>query len=405
MDRDLDRHRPRADPRAHGGRDAPGSAWRPSSTSCVASSWARTACSTASSSSLLARGHVLLEGVPGLAKTLTARDRRPRLRRPVQPHPVHAGPRARPTSSAARCSTAQGGFGTRLGPVFANFVLADEINRAPAKVQSALLEVMAEGHATIAGETPPGAAPVLRARHPEPDRERGRLPAARGPGRPLRDEAHRAATRRWPTRRRSCAAWPPTRPSRAHCSTPSRSVELQETADTVFVRPPRARLRRAPGQRHPQPRGRGPRAPRSPTSTSAARPRASLALIRGGRALAVIRGRTYVHARGRAQPLPRRARATAWCSPTRRSPPTCSRTRCSTRSSTPSRSPTWSWAVAGRSASRLRHSSGGSSSASRAGSTACSRGSVRADGPGPAASRRSRAPTRTATTCAGSTGP
>ena len=61
-----------------------------------------------------------------------------------------------------------GGFSTRLGPVFANFVLADEINRAPAKVQSALLEVMAEGHASIAGETHPTPSPffVLATQNP-----------------------------------------------------------------------------------------------------------------------------------------------------------------------------------------------------------------------------------------------
>ena len=81
-----------------------------------------------------------------------------------------------------------GGFDTELGPVFCNFLLADEINRAPAKVQSALLEVMQEQQVTIGGTTLRGAAAVHRDGDAEPDRVRGHLPAARGAGRPLPDE-------------------------------------------------------------------------------------------------------------------------------------------------------------------------------------------------------------------------
>jgi MoxR-like ATPase len=103
--------------------------------------------------SLLAGGHVLLEGVPGLAKTLTVKTLARVLggsfgRIQFTPDLVPAdliGTRVyRPDS---------GTFETSLGPVFANFLLADEINRAPAKVQSALLEVMQERQVTIAGET------------------------------------------------------------------------------------------------------------------------------------------------------------------------------------------------------------------------------------------------------------
>ena len=101
---------------------------------------------------LLSRGHVLLEGVPGLAKTLTletvARVCGGRFSR------IQFTPDLVPSDVVgAQVLARDGSFETRLGPVFANFVLADEINRAPAKVQSALLEVMAEGHATIAGES------------------------------------------------------------------------------------------------------------------------------------------------------------------------------------------------------------------------------------------------------------
>ncbi len=103
--------------------------------------------------SLLAQGHVLLEGVPGLAKTLTVKTLAAVLggsysRIQFTPDLVPAdlvGTRVyRPDS---------GGFETELGPVFCNFLLADEINRAPAKVQSALLEVMQEQQVTIGGST------------------------------------------------------------------------------------------------------------------------------------------------------------------------------------------------------------------------------------------------------------
>ena len=101
--------------------------------------------------SLLAGGHVLLEGVPGLAKTLTVKTLASSLggtygRIQFTPDLVPAdlvGTRVwRPDT---------GGFDTQLGPVFHNFLLADEINRAPAKVQSALLEVMQEQQVTIGG--------------------------------------------------------------------------------------------------------------------------------------------------------------------------------------------------------------------------------------------------------------
>ena len=103
--------------------------------------------------SLLASGHVLLEGVPGLAKTLTVKTLAAVLggsysRIQFTPDLVPAdlvGTRVyRPDTGA---------FETELGPVFCNFLLADEINRAPAKVQSALLEVMQEQQVTIGGTT------------------------------------------------------------------------------------------------------------------------------------------------------------------------------------------------------------------------------------------------------------
>ena len=138
--------------------------------------------------SLLAGGHVLLEGVPGLAKTLTVKTL-------AQSSAASYGriqftrTWCRPISSARASSGPDtGGFDTELGPVFANFVLADEINRAPAKVQSALLEVMQEQQVTIGGTTYRVPHAVHRDGDAEPDRVRGHLPAARGSGRPLPDE-------------------------------------------------------------------------------------------------------------------------------------------------------------------------------------------------------------------------
>ena len=80
-----------------------------------------------------------------------------------------------------------GEFEVSLGPVFTNLLLADEINRAPAKVQSALLEVMQERQVTIGRETFPVRA-VPGDGNPEPDRVRRHLPAARGTGRSIHDE-------------------------------------------------------------------------------------------------------------------------------------------------------------------------------------------------------------------------
>jgi MoxR-like ATPase len=102
---------------------------------------------------LLAGGHLLVEGVPGLAKTLTvatlARAMRGSFKR------IQFTPDLVPADLIGTrvYNQKSGEFATVLGPVFANLVLADEINRAPAKVQSALLEVMQERQVTIAGES------------------------------------------------------------------------------------------------------------------------------------------------------------------------------------------------------------------------------------------------------------
>ncbi|MEF7613985.1 MoxR family ATPase [Aquincola sp. MAHUQ-54] len=110
---------------------------------------------------MLAQGHLLVEGVPGLAKTLTvntlAKTVSGRFKR------IQFTPDLVPADLVGTrvYNQKSGDFSTSLGPVFANLLLADEINRAPAKVQSALLEVMQERQVTIAGETYPVPRPFL----------------------------------------------------------------------------------------------------------------------------------------------------------------------------------------------------------------------------------------------------
>ncbi|HXG49081.1 MAG TPA: MoxR family ATPase [Methylomirabilota bacterium] len=102
---------------------------------------------------LLANGHVLLEGVPGLAKTLSVKSLAACLH--VKFSRLQFTPDMLPADVIGTqiYNPQSGGFTTRRGPIFANLVLADEINRAPAKVQSALLEAMQERQVTIGDQT------------------------------------------------------------------------------------------------------------------------------------------------------------------------------------------------------------------------------------------------------------
>jgi MoxR-like ATPase len=102
---------------------------------------------------VLAQGHLLVEGVPGLAKTLTVKTLARTIRGSFKR--IQFTPDLVPSDlmGSRIYNQKTGDFTTWLGPVFTNLLLADEINRAPAKVQSALLEVMQERQVTIAGET------------------------------------------------------------------------------------------------------------------------------------------------------------------------------------------------------------------------------------------------------------
>ncbi len=241
--------------------------------------------------SLLSRGHVLLEGVPGLAKTLTLETvakvaggdfARIQFTPDLVPSDVVGG----------QVLDRSGNFSTRLGPVFANFVLADEINRAPAKVQSALLEVMAEGHASIAGQTHPVPRPffVLATQNPVESEGVYALPEAQ------LDRFAMKLIVDYPSQedeeeivRRMASSPPEVR----ELLTTDELVALQELTDSVFVdhRVRAYAVRLVTATRTPGSEGLGHLAPYLDLGGS---PRASISMIRGAKALAVMRGRNYV---------------------------------------------------------------------------------------------------------------
>ncbi|HSW28468.1 MAG TPA: MoxR family ATPase [Longimicrobiales bacterium] len=127
---------------------------------------------------LLAGGHVLLEGVPGLAKTLLVRT----LARAVQAdfRRIQFTPDLLPADilGSLVLRPEGGGFAISPGPIFSHLVLADEINRAPAKVQSALLEAMEEGQVTLGGRTLPLPEPFMVLATQNPLEHHGTYPLA-----------------------------------------------------------------------------------------------------------------------------------------------------------------------------------------------------------------------------------
>src|SRR5712664_4237841 len=125
---------------------------------------------------LLCNGHVLLEGVPGLAKTLTVRTLADSLN--LQFMRIQFTPDLLPADLVGTMiyNQATASFTVRKGPVFANVILADEINRAPAKVQSALLEAMQERQVTIGDKTFPLPDPFIVLATQNPIEQEGTYP-------------------------------------------------------------------------------------------------------------------------------------------------------------------------------------------------------------------------------------
>src|SRR6188472_488851 len=125
---------------------------------------------------LLANGHLLLEGVPGLAKTLTVKTMAAGIQTGFQR--LQFTPDLLPADLIGTLiyNPRTGEFTTKLGPIFSNLILADEINRAPAKVQSALLEAKQERQVTIGEKTYPLADPFLVLATQNPLEQEGTYP-------------------------------------------------------------------------------------------------------------------------------------------------------------------------------------------------------------------------------------
>ncbi len=246
-------------------------------------------CSSASSPN----GHCLLEGVPGLGKTLTVSTLSKTLGGTFTR--IQFTPDLIPSDLVGtriyRPSTER--FDVELGPVFANFVLADEINRAPAKVQSALLEVMAERQVSIGGATHPVPTPFLVLATQNPIESEGvyPLPEAQRDRFLMRIPVDYPSRRRGARDRRPTASWPSATPARL--LEPEDVAALQQVAASVTVDPERRGLRGAPRARHPPPEEHE-LAELNGLLAYGASPRASIGLVAAGRALALLRGRSYL---------------------------------------------------------------------------------------------------------------
>jgi MoxR-like ATPase len=240
---------------------------------------------------LLAKGHCLIEGVPGVAKTLAVETmarvvgadfNRIQFTPDLVPADI-VGTRIFRQSSES--------FDVELGPVYTNFVLADEINRAPAKVQSAMLEVMAEQRISIGGQTHRLPQPFLvmatqnpieqEGVYPLPEAQRDRFLFKVLVGYPTDAEEREIVFR-----------------VGVETPTPDRVLDtedllrLQGAADRVFIHNALVdyAVRIVMATRNPTAAGLGNLAPLIQYGAS---PRASLGLIRATRAIALLRGRDY----------------------------------------------------------------------------------------------------------------
>jgi MoxR-like ATPase len=241
---------------------------------------------------LLARGHLLIEGVPGVAKTLAVETFARVVggsfsRIQFTPDLVPADLLGTRIYRAGREQ-----FDTELGPVVANFVLTDEINRAPAKVQSALLEVMAERHVSIGGRTYPMPDPFLvlatqnpienEGVYPLPEAQRDRFLFKLQVGYPSPDEEREIVYRMGGTP-----------PVASQVLPLAELVRLQGVASGVFVHHSLVDyvVRLVYATRTPAEHGLTDVASWLAYGAS---PRASLGLIAAARALALVRGRDFV---------------------------------------------------------------------------------------------------------------
>ncbi|MHA6804149.1 AAA family ATPase [Salinifilum ghardaiensis] len=241
---------------------------------------------------LLAQGHILLEGVPGVAKTLAVET----FARVVGGSfaRLQFTPDLVPSDILGTRIYRQGSerFDVELGPVVANFVLADEINRAPAKVQSALLEVMAEHHVSIGGESFSMPTPFLVLATQNPIENEGVYPLPEA----QRDRFLFKLPVEYPTaeeEREIIYRMGVQPPEPAALLTPEELVRLQQTASRVFVHHALVDyvVRLVAATRTPNEHGLSDIAG---WVSYGASPRASLGTVAAARALALVRGRDYV---------------------------------------------------------------------------------------------------------------
>ena len=241
---------------------------------------------------MLAQGHLLVEGVPGLAKTLTVKTLARTVRGSFKR--IQFTPDLVPADLVGTRIYNQktGEFGTSLGPVFANLLLADEINRAPAKVQSALLEVMQERQVTIAGESHKVPEPFVVMATQNPIETEGTYPLPEAQV----DRFMMKVLVDYPTEEEEFVIV-------ERVTGPA--VEVNAVADTfalaalqrecreVFVDPALMQyaVKLVGATRRPE---KYDMADIKPLLTYGASPRATIGMVEGARALALMRGRRYV---------------------------------------------------------------------------------------------------------------
>ena len=240
---------------------------------------------------LLAGGHLLVEGVPGLAKTLTVKTLAGVLQ--GQFKRIQFTPDLVPADLIGTriYNQRDGDFSTALGPVFTNLLLADEINRAPAKVQSALLEVMQERQVTIAGETHKVPEPFLVMATQNPIETEGTYPLPEAQV----DRFMMKVLVGYPTDEEEFVIAQRVTGPRIDVN-PVASMEqlaaLQRECRQVYVDPSLVQyaVKLVTATRAPAEVGLKDLAP---MITFGASPRATIGLIEGAKALAMMRGRTY----------------------------------------------------------------------------------------------------------------
>jgi MoxR-like ATPase len=240
---------------------------------------------------LLAQGHLLIEGVPGLAKTLTIKTTAGVLGGTFSR--VQFTPDLVPSDLVGTriYRAGDGTFETELGPVFCNFLLADEINRAPAKVQSALLEVMQERQVTIGHETFPVPDPFLVMATQNPIESEGTYPLPEAQidrfmlkvviGYPVHDEELTVVHRQlvpYPELRQALSL--------------DQLKALQRAVFDIYIDPALVSyaVGLATATREPAAHGLPDIAPYIAFGAS---PRGPISLVQSARALALIRGRDY----------------------------------------------------------------------------------------------------------------